>query len=53
MSDPGELDARPAALGDPAEWVWVWVRARFSDPRSGLRVKHGCYSRLEGIPERG
>ena len=26
---PGGLGARPAALGDPAEWVWVCVRARF------------------------
>lgn len=37
MSDPGELDARPAALGDPAEWVWVWVRAREGGGWGGLK----------------
>lgn len=50
---PRGLGARPAAPGDPAEWVWVCMRSRFRAPRSGLRVKRGGHSRLEGVPEKG
>lgn len=40
-------------LGEPVEWVWVYVRARFWDPRSGLRVKRGDTAVWRAFPRKG